>query len=150
MLSGEANDFIRRIVTTSDDISHDVQITAAASLDLVDYATFRARAGYAFDQFLPYVVLGGAVGRFNYTSTATVVDDWTPVGGGATTHFAPPTQSDNKDNAITAGFVAGLGVDIAILPNVFFRAEYEYVAFAPLNGIRAQLNTGRAGIGFRF
>ena len=149
-LHSEASDFISRIVTTSDDISHTVSITSAASLDLVDYATFRVRAGYAFDQFLPYAVVGGAVGRFNYTTTATVVDDWTPVGGGATTHFAPPTQSSSKDGAITAGFVAGLGVDVSLLPNMFFRAEYEYVVFAPLNGIRAQLNTGRVGIGFRF
>jgi outer membrane immunogenic protein len=41
-------------------------------------------------------------------------------------------------------------VDVAVLPNVFLRAEWEYVAFAPVDGIRATLNTGRVGAGLRF
>ena len=43
-----------------------------ASVQAVDYATLRARAGYALGQFLPYAVVGIAVGRFNYGTTVTV------------------------------------------------------------------------------
>ena len=31
-----------------------------------------------------------------------------------------------KDNAFNAGFVAGLGVDWAVTPSIFLRAEWEY------------------------
>lgn len=105
--------------------------TSSASFKLVDYGTFRARAGYAFGQFLPYAMLGGAVGRMNYA---------TNVAG----------TTDNRDNAYAGGFLAGLGLDVSILPNVFLRAEYEYVGFSPVGNIRSTLQTGRAGIGVRF
>ena len=41
-------------------------------MKLVDYATLRGRAGYAFGNFLPYAVIGAAAGRFNYATTVTV------------------------------------------------------------------------------
>ncbi len=106
--------------------------TVTSQLKLTDYATFRARAGYAFGQFLPYGFVGAAVGRMNYST----------VSGGITTA--------HRDNAIDGGFTAGLGLDVAILPNVFLRGEWEYIAFAQVSGIRATDNTGRVGIGIRF
>ena len=51
---------------------------------------------------------------------------------------------------IVAGVTTGLGLDVAIMPNVFLRGEWEYIYFAPLNGINSYMNTLRAGIGFRF
>lgn len=148
-LEASSTDSIARRVTTSDNTVHDVSIDSSASLKLHDYATIRGRAGYAFGQFLPYAVLGAAVGRFDYAVSATTVDVFTPSGGTATV-YAPPTQTDSKDNAYSAGFVAGLGMDVALLPNVFLRAEWEYIIFSPVGGIRSQLNTGRVGIGLRF
>lgn len=148
-LETNASDSIGRQVTTSDSTVHRVFIDSSASLKLVDYATVRAKAGYAFAQFLPYATLGVAIGRFNYTTSSTVTDIWTPSGGTSTT-FGPITQTDSKNNAITAGFLVGLGMDVALLPNVFLRGEWEFIAFAPVNGIRSQLNTGRVGLGVRF
>jgi opacity protein-like surface antigen len=148
-LEADAEDSIGRQVTTSDSTVHQVFIESNASLKLVDYATARAKAGYAFGQFLPYGMLGVAVGRFNYVTSSTVTDVWTPSGGTATT-YGPFTQTDSKNNAIAAGFLVGLGMDVAIMPNVFVRGEWEFVAFAPVNGIRSQLNTGRVGLGVRF
>ena len=105
--------------------------TASSSLKLVDYATFRARAGYAFGQFLPYGFVGAAAGRMNYSTVSSTV-------------------TGSRDNAYAAGFVAGLGVDVALLPNVFLRGEYEYVVFSPVGSIRSSLNSARVGIGVRF
>ena len=99
----------------------------SSTFKLVDYGTLRARAGYAFGQFLPYAYFGAAVGRVNYN-----------------------TPSASRDNGYTAGFTTGLGIDVAILPNVFVRAEYEYALFAPIGGVRASVNTARAGVGIRF
>jgi outer membrane immunogenic protein len=152
-LETSASDSIARQVTTSDTFVNQVDIVAQSSLKLIDYATMRARAGYAFGQFLPYAMVGGAVGRFNYSTTAT-----TTVSGNSPT-IPPPnnvygpttdTQSNSKNNAITGGFLFGLGMDVAITPNVFLRGEWEYIGFAQLGGIRASLNTGRVGIGVRF
>jgi outer membrane immunogenic protein len=143
-----ASDGMTRVVTTSDTVQHTVTISAASSTTLVDYATMRMRAGYAFGQFLGYAFVGGAVGRFNYTNTTTVRDS--QLLGGVTTVFGPVTQTDGKNNAVVGGFTAGLGMDVALLPNVFLRAEWEYVGFAPISGIRSSINTGRVGIGMRF
>jgi opacity protein-like surface antigen len=107
--------------------------TTTAQLKLVDYATLRGRAGYAIGQFLPYAVVGLAVGRFNYSDLNS-----------ATGTFA------GKDNAFNVGIVAGLGVDWAVTPGAFLRAEWEYIAFAVLNGKTSQTNTGFLGVGVRF
>jgi len=48
------------------------------------------------------------------------------------------------------GELAGLGMGVALLPSVFLRGEREYVAFAPDGGIRANINTGRVGLGVKF
>ena len=107
--------------------------TTTAQLKLVDYATLRGRAGYAIGQFLPYAVLGLAVGRSNY----------------ANLDFATGTFV-GKDNAFNVGIVAGLGVDWAVTPGVFVRAEWEYIAFGGLNSKTPQTNTGFLGFGARF
>jgi outer membrane immunogenic protein len=96
---------------------------------LIDYVPIRGRAGYAIGPFLPYALLGGAIGRFSY--------------------FDPSTGA-GKTNAINGGFVTGLGVDWLITPGVFVRAEWEYIAFASLNGTQARLNTGNLAIGVKF
>jgi len=41
-------------------------------------------------------------------------------------------------------------MDVAVLPNVFVRGEWEYIAFALLGGIRPNINTGRVGVGMKF
>jgi outer membrane immunogenic protein len=141
----------RQVVTTPDNVNNSLTITALSSLKLIDYATMRARAGYAMGQFLPYATIGAAAGRFNYANSATVHNVGTPPVGSPILPFdVTDTQSNGKNNAIVGGFVAGLGVDVTILPNMFMRAEWEFIAFAPVNGIRANINTGRVGIGMKF
>ncbi|HTQ83837.1 MAG TPA: outer membrane beta-barrel protein [Pseudolabrys sp.] len=149
-VDGSASDSINRSVTTSDGVNHNVTITAKSSMNLIDYATLRARAGYAIGQFLPYAFAGGAVGRFNYANTATVTSIETPPAPAAPFTYGPITQSDSKDNAILGGFTAGLGLDVALLPNVFLRGEWEFVGFAQVDGIRSTINSGRIGLGMRF
>jgi outer membrane immunogenic protein len=149
-MQASASDSITRIVTTSDSVQHTVTITAQSSMQLIDYATFRIRAGYAMGPFLPYAFVGGAAGRFNYTSSATVTSLEAPPAPASAYTYGPITQSNNKDDAIVGGFTVGLGADVAILPNMFLRAEWEFVGFAVVNGIRSTINTGRVGIGVKF
>jgi opacity protein-like surface antigen len=151
-VSTSASDIIaRQVVTTPDNVNNALTITAQSSLELLDYATARARAGYAMGQFLPYAMVGAAVGRFNYANTATVHNVGTPPAGSPIMPFdTTDTQSSAKNNAIVGGFVVGLGMDVAILPNVFLRGEWEFVGFAQVNGIRTGINTGRVGLGVKF
>ena len=147
-LQGAASDSMTRIVTTSDGVTHTVTISAQSSMKLIDYATLRVKTGYAMGQFMPYAFAGGAVGRFNYSSSATVFDH--QVQGLTVIDFGPVTDSDSKDNAVVGGFTLGLGVDVSLLPNVFLRGEWEFVAFAQVNGIRTNINTGRVALGVKF
>jgi len=157
-LNAGANDSISRRVVTSDQMQHDVTIDAQTTLKLVDYATLRGRAGYAFGQFLPYAVVGFAVGRFNYSTTVSVSDFLTqlplaPSPPGGPLGFAiltPSTSTAGKDNSIVGGVAAGLGVDWAITQSVFMRAEWEFIAFSSVNGARNNLNTANIGLGLRF
>jgi opacity protein-like surface antigen len=152
LLTASASDTIaRQVVTTPDNVNNALTITAQSSLQLIDYATMRARAGYTMGQFLPYAMIGAAVGRFNYANTATVRNVGTPPAGSPILPFdVTETRSESKDGAIVGGFVVGLGMDVAVLPNVFLRGEWEMVAFAPVGGIRANINTGRVALGLKF
>ncbi len=60
------------------------------------------------------------------------------------------SASNNKDNAFVGSFTLGLGVDVALLSNVFLRGEWEFVGFAKVNGILSNTNTGRIGLGVKF
>jgi outer membrane immunogenic protein len=149
-----AADSISRVFTTTDNYSNSVSVNASSSLKLIDYATMRARFGYAFGQFLPYVAIGGAVGRFNYATSATVTASGTDVSLPFLNRppYGPTTltRSESKDGAITGGFVFGLGTDVALTPNIFLRAEWEMVAFSEVHGIRSSVNTARVSLGMRF
>ncbi len=122
--------------------SDTVTISGAESIKLNDYASFRARAGYAIGQFLPYAFIGGAVGRFDYSRNlylnVTGADNGTY------------TLNESKNNAIVAGLSTGLGIDLALAPNIFVRGEWEFNAFAAVAGIRVNTNTARVGIGLKF
>lgn len=147
-LESSTSDTISRQVTLSDGTVDGVTIGARGSIKLIDYATARFRAGYAFGQFLPYAAVGVAVGRFNYSlsTDVTVVQGV----GVAPQTFVFPTVTQTRSGIFSAGPLVGLGMDVAIVPNVFLRAEWEFAAFAPISGIRATVNTGRVGVGMRF
>ncbi|MFY9688058.1 MAG: outer membrane beta-barrel protein [Pseudolabrys sp.] len=146
-----ANDSIARQFVTSDQFLNTVSIDARSQMKLVDYATFRARAGYAWGQFLPYAMVGIAAGRFNYGTTVTVNYTGTPIPPAPGLPFdITNTASSGKTNAVVAGAVAGLGIDYAVTPGMYLRAEWEYVAFAPVNGSRSNINTGKVGVGAHF
>jgi len=154
ILQSSVGDSLTRRFDTSDNIQHDVTIAAQASFKLVDYATLRTRAGYAFGEFLPYAAVGLAVGRFNYATSVTVTDVVTqlpsPPGvlGGLGTF--QQSSSIGQNNVFSAGVAAALGIDWAVTPAVFLRGEWEFVAFAPVNQTRSNVQVGQLAAGLRF
>ena len=53
-------------------------------------------------------------------------------------------------STVTVGFTAGAGLDIALMENVFLRAEYQYAWFDDFNGHKFNVNTVRGGVGVKF
>ncbi|MGO9934253.1 MAG: outer membrane protein [Steroidobacteraceae bacterium] len=74
------------------------------------------RVGYAIDNFLPYIQLGGVFTSGSHTSTATYTD--------ADENTAVFTGSKNFKSS---GFGASIGGDVMIADQLFFRATYTYV-----------------------
>jgi outer membrane immunogenic protein len=153
ILQASANDSLPRRFNTSDEIQHDVTVAANSSFKLVDYAALRGRAGYAIGQFLPYAAVGIAVGRFNYQTNVTVTDvmtDLNPPGPPGGLGTFQQSAAAGQTNVFVAGVAAGLGLDWAPTPNVFLRGEWEFVAFAPVNQTRTNIQVGHVGAGMRF
>jgi outer membrane immunogenic protein len=141
-----------------------VTLTGRAAAQVKDAITLRGRAGWATGNFLPYVFGGVAVGRMDVsrsvTSTVTRRDDVTTTDffGVTTTTIGPtlpvPAQSqsliEQKTNAFTAGWTAGLGMEYMLWGNVFMRGEWEYVKFLAVKNTVVQANNLRASIGYKF
>jgi outer membrane immunogenic protein len=140
---------LSRIVTTST-FTYDVTLTGAARITLNDVATFRGRFGWEVGNFLPYAMIGVAAARANLLRTASAF-------GTQSSFDTPPvvtpfsfTQTQSKENAFLFGWSVGGGVDIMVLPNVFARAEFEYIALSPYWSLGPTIYTARAGLGYKF
>jgi opacity protein-like surface antigen len=114
-------------------------LTYSGSARLLDVVTFRARAGYAWDWFMPYVFAGVAIGRVDTTRTVAPL---------LPAPFYPITESSTEK--LVPGYTLGAGVDIGLSHNFFLRGEYEYVELTRVNGVGIKVNTVRAGAGVKF
>jgi outer membrane immunogenic protein len=147
---------------------YNLTVTGTAAMSMTDIATFRARAGYQAGQFLPYGFAGLAVGKMSTSSGATVAysavdypDSETPpltplcninVPSVTNCNISVPTQSQTNSvgQTFAYGFATGFGVDAAILPNLFVRGEYEFIYFAPIDGVQLNMQNVRVGVGVKF
>ncbi|HXW39926.1 MAG TPA: hypothetical protein VEK75_01890 [Xanthobacteraceae bacterium] len=152
--------------------------SAAAALHLIDYASFRARAGWILgNNLLPYGFTGLVVGRGSFRESAVVTGLSATTGptvvqtatGPITYTPAPVVSACGNPSSIPEtcqvigagggsgsslnvmyGFNAGVGLDVALTPNVFLRGEFEYVYFFQTQGIMVDLAMARVGAGFKF
>lgn len=150
-MSSSATDSMRRTFSTSDGYSNDVQVTATSSIHITDYATARARAGWAAGSFLPYAFVGVAIGRADVTQSARVIaSGFDTTGSGNPPYSSDQTKSLNKTGDFAYGWTTGLGVDFAVMQRFFVRAEYEYVQFGAFNDLKTHIHTARVGAGVKF
>ena len=133
----------------SDGYYHQVTTTQQAAISIKDMATFRARAGYAYGCFVPYLFGGFALGNADISRSASVLDITTPG------PLNPPAQPATFRTAAVAqhdhliyGYSAGLGVDMMLYHGLFARAEWEYVRFT--TSVDTTINTVRLGLGYKF
>jgi outer membrane immunogenic protein len=140
----------------SDGFIHSVTATSQAAISISDMATFRARAGYAYGSFLPYVFGGFALGDADITRAVSIQDNWAPTYAGAIASCfgpSPPvcntySSSQVQHGHLIYGYTGGLGVDIHLIGGLFMRAEWEYLRFT--DEVDTSINTVRAGLGYKF
>jgi outer membrane immunogenic protein len=171
-LSGASSSSISRIfidntaAPPNTSYQYDMTVTGSSSIRLTDVATFRVRAGWEAGRFLPYAFGGLAVGRADVAQTASVSGTRTdlvqdpiigPLCGGSPLPACSVSavgglgsQSNAQQGMFAYGFTAGIGMDVALLSNVFARAEWEYVGFAPIDGTHVAINSARVGAGIKF
>jgi len=140
--------------------TYNVTLTGGAAAQVKDLVTLRARAGWAWDAFLPYGFFGVAVGRIDIsrgvTSSGTLQDDYDTFSGLATVHhtdfFLLPTltEGEHKTNDFVFGSAAGIGFDYMLYCNLFFRAEYENVTFLTVKDTKISMNSVHVGLGYKF
>jgi len=140
----------------SDGFFHAVTATSQAAISISDTATLRARAGYAFGSFLPYLFGGVALGQADITRTVTVKDNYAFTFGDAVASCSsakPPfcvtlVANQAQHGHLIYGYSGGLGVDVNLVGGLFLRAEWEYIRFT--SSIDTNINTVRAGLGYKF
>ncbi len=147
--------------------TYGVTLTGRAAAQVKDEITFRGRAGWAVDNFLPYAFGGVAVGRMDVsrsvTSSVTRRDDLTQtvtINGVSTTittigaTLPVPAQSqtlrEERTNAFVAGWTGGLGLEYMLWDCVFLRGEWEYIKFLSVKNTVVQANNLHFGIGYKF
>lgn len=149
---------LSRIVTAGTN-TYSVNITGAGTLQLKDYASLRARAGWVVGNFLPYGFAGLVVGRANYSVSTLVYgqqDPATPPVVPCDTVTDPScvdysfSNSAAQNNAFLYGFSVGGGLDFALTQNIFLRGEFEYIRFAPIADIVVSIASARVGAGIKF
>jgi outer membrane immunogenic protein len=137
----------------SDGFFHAVKATSLSAIEITDIATLRARAGYAYGSFLPYLFGGLALGNANITRSVAVDDHYgttfaAAVASCSVAFCAALNSSQVQHNHLVYGYSAGLGVDVNLIGGLFMRAEWEYIRFSASTD--TSINTVRAGLGYKF
>lgn len=136
--------------------TYDTLVTGGAAMAVKDVTTFRARMGWAADDFMPYAFAGVAVGRLVpsrfVSTTVTLTDQWTDILGNSQQIVYPPTVQTMSEGrqSFVPGWTAGLGLEYRVLGGLFVRAEWEYTSFTSVKDTYVQLNAVRGGIGYKF
>ena len=129
---------------------NDVTLDASGSQHITDFATTRARLGWAIGNFMPYATLGLAFGRADMSLSTTVTDVESDPRTAQVVGVFSFSQSQTKNGAYLYGFAGGGGLDFALTQNIFARGEYEYIKWQRLWQIESGIHNFRAGLGVKF
>ncbi len=148
--------------------TYNTSLTGAAALQIKDVLTFRGRAGWAAGNFMPYMFGGVAVGRMDASrsvSSNVVLQDnsvaiFTDVNGNTfsvpqPTVFTPipslsQSMKEERTNSFVVGWTGGLGLEYCLWGNLFLRGEWEHIQFVNVKNTAVNLDSARAGIGYKF
>lgn len=149
---GTSTGSMGRSFTSSDGYNNNVTATSTATIAISDFGSIRLRGGYAFDNYLPYLFAGVALGRADIIRSASITASGTYVGAAipAPPNYGPVTVADTlaQHGHLLFGYAAGAGIDVMLVGGLFLRAEYEYLRFAA--PIDTSINSVRVGLGYKF
>ena len=140
-------------------VLYSVKVASTAAITINDIMTARLRGGWTFDRFMPYGFIGLAVGRADVSrsttlagTTITTTSPATPpvITGPLPLALPRDPQSQVQNGVFAYGFAAGLGVEVALMQNLFARAEWEFIEFPNISDIRVQANSARVAVGLKF
>lgn len=148
----ESSSTVHGIITTPALYQYDITVANSSKVNLSDYATFRLRAGWAAEGFMPYGFIALATGVADVKRSATVAYNVTPLPGAALPGPAPfnGTASQDQTTVLGAGYAMGVGVDWVYRDAYFVRAEYEYTRFMSFHGADLNFFTLRTAVGVKF
>ena len=131
--------------------------------------TFRGRAGYAYGNFLPYVFGGLAVGRpgrgpfgdgfrksagrlrcIDHYHRGPVNPSPTRFTTGISQRCHAVAQTEARDAIILRRVGPAAWMEYMLWGNVFMRGEWEYIEFLTVKDMTVNMNSARAGIGYKF
>ncbi|HMK69860.1 MAG TPA: porin family protein [Xanthobacteraceae bacterium] len=140
------------LITAADSqgYTHSVTISSSGSLTGGDFGSLRARGGYVIGNFMPYGFAGLALSNVSVAVASNVVDNQCTTATPIVCARIPYSNSFNANAQMLYGIAAGGGVDWALTPNIFLRAEVEWDAFNAPPGMLLTMATGRLGAGFKF
>ncbi|WP_024506219.1 outer membrane beta-barrel protein [Bradyrhizobium sp. ARR65] len=110
---------------------------STATVGVSDFGSLRLRGGYAIGCFLPYGFIGAGFGDQTVDRSVSA----TPA------PMLSPATSASKEKLVY-GYSAGVGFDVMLVGGLFARAEYEYQRVT--SDIESNINTVRAGLGYKF
>jgi outer membrane immunogenic protein len=132
-------------------------------ISMSDYFTMRGRLGWAFGNFLPYIVAGVAFGQIDSSKRVDVGYN------GVCVNPAPPASptcpvvngqnqtiggnypfTNLSHGKFQLGFDGALGMDYMVTRYVFVRGELEYINFQYPSDIRLNTLSTRIAAGLRF
>jgi outer membrane immunogenic protein len=147
-------------VQTVNGLIDDVSIDASGRMHISDFATTRARFGWAIGHFMPYGAIGMAFGRADVavTTVANVIES-NPNNPNPPPALLPvpvvvgvlsASNGVSKNGAFIYGFTGAAGLDFALTQNIFARVEYENIQWARFFSISSSMQNFRAGLGVKF
>jgi opacity protein-like surface antigen len=138
-------------------------LTTSGDAQLNDYGTLRARFGWAYGSFLPYVFGGVSLSQIDSSRSVNVSYCGGIVPSNPSncvyqgTPPTPPsspggnyTQSEQSHGKWITGFDVGLGIDYAMTRNLFLRGELEYLQLGSPSDIKINTASMRVGAGVKF
>jgi len=147
---GSQTGSMSRFFTLPSGYTDAVTYQATARMNVTDMGTLRLRGGYAYGSFLPYMFGGIALGQADIVRTARVFG--TQVNPAAAPGFQNVpfdiSATDAQYAHLIYGYSFGIGTEVMLAAGLFMRAEWEYVRFT--SSIDTQINTVRAGLGYKF
>lgn len=153
-LSAGATDSLSRFQTTSNGFTNFVTATGSVAVELKNWASLRARAGYTLGAFLPFVTGGLAVAEYETTRTARVSGNQIRYADDGVTVLEnipfDTGQLGGNGSGYALGLAGGAGVDVALTQNVFVRGEWQYLFFPDVSGTEVSVSTVRGAAGVKF